>query len=552
MAVGKTAAKVQYLLDVADADLSEAIDNSVLAQIMAKGGDVSDYSNLTDSLEALSDALAAIPTTAERGTDSAFLAAIGGALNDAAATGAVSDAKTMMGYIKQLVTAIQLIPTTAMRGTDGAALATVLGALNDSAAEGAVTNADTAMAYLKQLVTAVALIPTTAERGTDNAALATTLEGAMQKATGPAYSQDTDSLEAISEAVAAIPTTAMRGTDNAALASVLGALNNAAAADAVTDTDTAMAYIKQLVTAGIARDLVIADLVTETETIENHLHPDLSVTTPNGRLRVGAMTFVDVAANTETVTLGKTGGASRIYTFKTNVDTPAAGNVTIKVQGTQALSAQMFAKAVNGTVDAVNIGYGDSPTAHPDFACSYTGQQVSIGSVAHTGSTVVVIAKIGDSLAVCTFTNTLTNEVLTAITRIYTQRYVLAGNAAALIDRIAGAYQCICPMNSVFHPTENVLCKYDVGKIVVEGISDDSLVVECDGYYSTDEVTFVPMWYGLEVSKTPKADGSQMFPVNSHMIPKGAGFYVKMRSSGTNAASWIDFKAQYHVYPSSL
>jgi len=44
----------------------------------------------------------------------------------------------------------------------------------------------------------------------------------------------------------AIPTTAMRGTDNAALASVLGALNNVAAAGEVTDADTLMQYIKQL------------------------------------------------------------------------------------------------------------------------------------------------------------------------------------------------------------------------------------------------------------------------------------------------------------------
>ena len=45
----------------------------------------------------------------------------------------------------------------------------------------------------------------------------------------------------------AIPTTAMRGTDDAALASVLGALDNAAAAGEVTEADTLMQYIKQLI-----------------------------------------------------------------------------------------------------------------------------------------------------------------------------------------------------------------------------------------------------------------------------------------------------------------
>ena len=51
----------------------------------------------------------------------------------------------------------------------------------------------------------------------------------------------------LQEAIAALPQT-MVGTNNAALASVLGALNNVAAEGAVTDIDTAMQYIKQLVT----------------------------------------------------------------------------------------------------------------------------------------------------------------------------------------------------------------------------------------------------------------------------------------------------------------
>jgi len=48
---------------------------------------------------------------------------------------------------------LDAIPTTAMRGTDSAALASVLGALNTAAATGAVTTTDEVMAYVKQLVT---------------------------------------------------------------------------------------------------------------------------------------------------------------------------------------------------------------------------------------------------------------------------------------------------------------------------------------------------------------------------------------------------------------
>ena len=276
-----------------DGDAMRGTDSAALASVLgaldsaAASGAVSDAKVVmayvkqlvtllidgTYGLSALQTDVAAIPTDAQRGTDDAALASVLGALNDAAAEGAVTDADTAMAYLKQLVTAIITVASDvenldgdAMRGTDSAALASVLGALDDAAAEGAVTDADTAMQYVKQIVTLlldgtyglsavqtiVNAIPTTAMRGTDNAALASTLEDAMQKATGPAYNQDTDSLEAISEAVAAIPADAQRGTDDAALASVVGALDDAEASGPVTDADTVMQYVKQLVTAVIS------------------------------------------------------------------------------------------------------------------------------------------------------------------------------------------------------------------------------------------------------------------------------------------------------------
>lgn len=248
---GTRNANLQYYMQDADSSLLHVIDESVLAQLLAIGGDVSDFSSTTDSLEAIANSIASIPCTAMRGTDNAFLAAVGGALDDAAAAGAVTDADTAMAYLKQLVTAIILIPTTTMRGTDNASLASVLGALNDAAAAGAVTDSDTGMAYLKQLVTAIMLIPTTAMRGTDSAALAS-VAGALNDAGAAGAVTDSDTMMAyvkqLVTAILLIPTTAMRGTDSAALASVVGALNDAAAAGAVTDADTEMAYLKQIVT----------------------------------------------------------------------------------------------------------------------------------------------------------------------------------------------------------------------------------------------------------------------------------------------------------------
>jgi len=199
MAVGKWLAKIQYLIQSGDAGLTELTDDSIIAQLLSKDGDVADYTGTTDSLEALSDAISAISTV-----DPA-LASVLGALADVAATGAVSNAKTAMSMIKQIVTMLlngtyglsglqvllAAIPTTAMRGTESAFLASVGGALATAAHTGAVDEATTVMGYSKQLVTAIlngtyglsalqvllAAIPT-AMVGTDSAFLAT--DGAVQ------------------------------------------------------------------------------------------------------------------------------------------------------------------------------------------------------------------------------------------------------------------------------------------------------------------------------------------------------------------------------------
>ncbi|GAI64274.1 unnamed protein product [marine sediment metagenome] len=63
--------------------------------------------------------------------------------------------------------------------------------------------------------------PAIAMRGTDNAALASVLEDAMQKATTPAYNQDTDSLEALRELLATIA-----GYIDTEVAAILADLDN--------------------------------------------------------------------------------------------------------------------------------------------------------------------------------------------------------------------------------------------------------------------------------------------------------------------------------------
>jgi len=121
-------------------------------------------------------------------------------------------------------------------------------------------------------------IPTTAMRGTDNAALASVV-GALNDAAAAGAVTDVDTamayIKQLVTAIQLIPTTAMRGTDNAALASVLGALADATGSGAVSDAKTAMTYLKQIVTSEIAvkaqTDLILPGSKFATKTSTSHL-----------------------------------------------------------------------------------------------------------------------------------------------------------------------------------------------------------------------------------------------------------------------------------------
>ncbi len=132
---------------------------------------------------------------------------------------------------------------TAMRGTESAALASVLGALDDTAAAGDPTTSDTIMDYIKQLVnvlvgsTGVVTYPVE-QAPANNINLAEVIRAIHADVTGLAGS-------------------AMIGTNSAALASVVGAIDDAAAGGDPTSSDTLVQYIKQLINILVGTDGVV-------------------------------------------------------------------------------------------------------------------------------------------------------------------------------------------------------------------------------------------------------------------------------------------------------
>jgi len=174
----------------------------------------------------------------------------------------------------------------------------------------------------------------------------------------------------------AIPTTAMRGTDNAALASVLGALADAAAAGEVTEADTLVQYIKQLINiligaAGIGAfpaEAAPANAVSLAEVIRA-IHAD--VTGLNGDAMRGtnsANTTVPDAAGTaptaaEIQTEMEENGASHLDTIVDELANATDGLSALKTL----IEARATPAQVNEQVlDVINVDtFAEPPQGNP-------------------------------------------------------------------------------------------------------------------------------------------------------------------------------------------
>lgn len=216
-----------HLTNVPDIAPADAITNDSIIDVIGNKVDASDASVGTASLIALMRHIIANLST------DADVAALLGALNTTAATGAVDVATTIMGYLKQVVTegiardtAIGIIDTfhdvAIADAVDNAVISDVTGNKADAAATGAVSAVESLMAYCKQLVT----------EGIARDIAITAIGTAHDVATPDAVT-------------------------NTVLSDVVGNKADAAATGTVTATESLVAYLKQLVTEGIARDVVI-------------------------------------------------------------------------------------------------------------------------------------------------------------------------------------------------------------------------------------------------------------------------------------------------------
>ena len=201
----------------------------------------------------------------------------------------------------------------------------------------------------------------------------------------------------------AIPTTAMRGTDNAALASVVGALADAAAGGEVTEADTLMQYIKQLIniligTPGIAAfpsEAAPANAVSLAEVIRA-IHAD--VTGLNGdamRGTNGANTTVPDAAGIA-ATPAEVATALETYDGPTRAEATADKNeiLTDIAVKSDTLKITGIASVTDQTHFVLDSGSDDDDAYNGMGIVLYDGSSLSYPSVRkivdYTGGTLTV------------------------------------------------------------------------------------------------------------------------------------------------------------------
>jgi len=288
------------------------------------------------------------------------------------------------------------------------------------------------------------------------------------------------------------------------------------------------------------------------------LNPSQTAIVPRGTYRRASLTMAGNPVNTNTLVIGYT-GSTVTYTFVTVLGAPAAGNVEILLQSTAKLACQKLNNAINGVTDAPNIAYGTGTKPHPDCRSGFTVIRFALGTtqiVANANGSLYLRFKVGDRTATA-FPSTLTVgggwATVNNFTRIFSQRYVMNGNAATGTppnDCVAGDFQVFQPMGWVQDDAGNYVY-YSVDDVIVEASSMAvTIVIEADIYYSTDEVTFVKIVDGLNISfNVTTGAGCQQFMSRGLRIPPGAGLYIKVRSTDTSSASTVDLKVQFHRYP---
>lgn len=196
---------------------------------------------------------------------------------DAAASGVVTATDTLVGYIKQLVTELAVVDefhdVPAADNVLNAQINEVIGNKTDAAAAGAVTATDTLVGYIKQLVTELAVVDEFHDVPLADNVLNAQINEVIGNKTDAAASgavTATDTLVgyikqlvtelAVIDEFHDVP--AANNALNAQINEVIGNKTDAAAAGAVTATDTLVGYAKQLVNVGLGQEISIQKVQT--------------------------------------------------------------------------------------------------------------------------------------------------------------------------------------------------------------------------------------------------------------------------------------------------
>lgn len=320
-------------------------------------------------------------------SDNAVMRDVIGNKDDAAAAGAVTTSESIMAYVKQVVggqiiiDAFHDVPVADT--SDNAQMRDVVGNKDDAAAAGAVTTSESIMAYVKQLVGGQIVIDAFHDvpvaDTSDNAQMRDVVGNKNDAAAAGAVTTSESIMAYVKQVVGGqiiidgfhdVPTADT--SDNAQMRDVVGNKDDAAATGAVTTSESLMAYIKQLVTDSDSLSAlnsryfeVHADFTSATWGTTANTHEVVTVTGPC-RVRMLARCSSSIVANAALLMQLGTSASTTAFIANTTASMIDTGEFWISSTTNSNVAYIAYGSVMDNIVNGQDIGYALS--GHADGA----------------------------------------------------------------------------------------------------------------------------------------------------------------------------------------
>lgn len=249
---------------------------------------------------------------------------------------------------------------------------------------------------------------------------------------------------------------------------------------------------------------------------------------PRPENRYGLMQITAIANNNNVV------AGDITYIFVTTLGSPGANQVHIKIQTTVRESCIILAETVFfGTANIGNVVYGAGVGANPIFGCIFTTQRIQVSTTGLTQGNNLAFIQLELDSAAQTLSSTTTRTLIAPI-RASRYRYVFNNNSIETASDMQLIQKGVLEAGTVAYKILN--------GITINATSSGTTEKQMTIYISNNELTFIPIYSGLDISNAGNYELA-----GKYKIPSGYDVYCRCSSSGGVNSESIDFTIHMQV-----